>query len=142
LNNINFVFISLNYLFLSNIDISILFLIILLPGGVFQIVASQLQQFLEGGGKVVEEAVIILCLHFDLVPELTVFNESHVCGQHHDLLVFSPELAFACAGLAFSPFVFEQQRILLIVEHQRRGGPGTFLAACIWVASAQRVGTA
>mmetsp|Transcript_1110 Transcript_1110/g.2483 ORF Transcript_1110/g.2483 Transcript_1110/m.2483 type:complete len:298 (-) Transcript_1110:226-1119(-) len=107
-------------------------------------VDTELEELLEGLGKVLEKGALVLGVLLHPGAELWVPNERQVRGQHHELargvLVLHRALpGLGLMGLLRGPRVLEHLAIVLVGEGSLSPGPGAPVARSICVAAAEGV---
>jgi len=107
--------------------------------GVLFKVASKLKEFLNGLGKIIKEALLVLGVDLGPLAELLVLHHGHICGQHHQrprLLVLE---LLRTIPLALNPVATQELSVEIVGEDGGRCSPRTIETRAVRVAASQSV---
>lgn len=102
---------------------------------------TELKQSHNGLGKVLEEGIIVLCVHLGVLPEALVLDELHVSGQHHEALGLDILKLLGAVPLLVSPLLLEKELVVVIGQGSGREGPGTVVAGTVSMAATEGMST-
>src|ERR1700722_6450780 len=102
---------------------------------------TQLEESCYHVREVLEESIIVFGILLYVLPEALVFDEHHICRQHHERLGRHVLKLLGAAPLLPCPLLLNQELVVVVGEGGWREGPWAVIATSVSVATSESVGT-